>query len=449
MEAQRDRGHEVAYFFAGRHYPWRPGPRMKHWRRAGIQMHEVVNGPIVSFFELGTRRPDLDISEPWIESAFRNLVRSLRPDVAHIQELACLPSSLIDILEQEGVGTVMTLQDYQPLCSTLRLFDADQRFCTRLEVGTDCVARNANAPETRAPLVGDTINFEVRRWQRRMRVVPAGVWDRIAGRLCRAAEQRVVRNESPLAPLDDMASAFQRRRDANVELLSHIPRLVAQSPRVAKIYRDRGVSGERLTTLRFTLRHIEHLRPRKRSAPPESITFATLGGCASVSKGSRVVLKALRTLRREGLEGQFRFRAFGWIEDGIREELESYTGVRVDRIYRRDELDDILDEVDVGVMPSIWEEAFGYSGIEMLAKGIPLIANPVGGIVEYAREGETAWLNGSCSGEGLAALMARLIRDPVLVVEMSSRVRARRDDLVTTMAEHTDAIEEIYREVAR
>ena len=133
-----------------------------------------------------------------------------------------------------------------------------------------------------------------------MRVVPAGVWDRIAGRLCRAAEQRVVRNESPLAPLDDMASAFQRRRDVNVELLSRIPRLVAQSPRVAEIYRDRGVSGERLTTLRFTLRHIEHLRPRKRSAPPESNNRARSTGSASPPTGS---LRAVRRIHSRGRSG--------------------------------------------------------------------------------------------------------------------------------------------------
>ena len=47
------------------------------------------------------------------------------------------------------------------------------------------------------------------------------------------------------------------------------------------------------------------------------------------------------------------------------------------------ELDAILDEVDVGLMPSVWEEAYGYAGVEFLAKGIPVIANAIGGMPDY------------------------------------------------------------------
>ena len=45
----------------------------------------------------------------------------------------------------------------------------------------------------------------------------------------------------------------------------------AQSARLAEIYEERGVAAARLTTLPFTLAHIEHLRPEPpSSAPPAS-----------------------------------------------------------------------------------------------------------------------------------------------------------------------------------
>ncbi len=448
MTAQVAAGHRVAYFFAGRHYPRVSGPRLKHWRRDGVEMYEVLNGPIVSFVEFGTRRPDLDVSEPLIEAAFRRVLRDVGPDVVHIQELVCLPSSLLEIARDEGVATLMTLQDYQPLCSTLRLFDASGKLCTRLEVGADCEVRNANAPLTRAPLVGETLNYEVRRWQRRAPVVPRSVWDRLAGRLCALGERQVLVHETPAEPLDAPAGAFQRRRDVNVERLGAVDRLVAQSPRVAEIYRERGVSGERMAVLPFTLAHIEQLRPRAQTSSPSPITFATLGGCASFTKGSQVILDALRRLGEDGLEGRFRLRVFGGIQNEVRDELEAHDGVTLEHGYDRHDLDRLLDGVDVGIMPSVWEEAFGYAGLEMLAKGIPLIANPLGGIVAYAREGETAWLNTSCTGHALAELMARLIADPGLVVEMNTRVLAARDELITPMPDHVASIESLYREAA-
>jgi glycosyltransferase involved in cell wall biosynthesis len=161
-----------------------------------------------------------------------------------------------------------------------------------------------------------------------------------------------------------------------------------------------------------------------------------------------VILDALRSLRVAGLEGSFRLRVLGGVDAELSSELEGYAGIEVPWIYRRDQLDGLLDDVDVGIMPSIWEEAFAYAGVEMLAKGIPLIANPVGGIVEYARDGETAWLNRSCSGRGLSDIMARLIAEPDRVVEMHERVLAARSALVRPMDEHVDAIERIYREAS-
>jgi glycosyltransferase involved in cell wall biosynthesis len=455
MAAQVERGHDVGYFFSGRHYPHRSRPRLMRWRRSGVAMHEVINGPIVSGLELGTRYPELEVSEPWIEDAFRSALRDFRPDVVHVQELLCLPSSLTEVAAEEGVATVMTLQDYFPLCSTLRLFDADARLCTRLDVGEDCALRNAEAPATGAAFVESTLHYDIARARGRLPVRSGRRGElfeaaarRYYQRGMRAAERKSARAR-PVSEPGTLGAAFQRRRDVNVERLGGVGRLVPMSPRVAELYAQRGVSTERMTPMRLTLAHIEHLRARPIDAPPDPITFVTLGGAAGLSKGAQVIVGALLALRERGLEGRFRLRVLGGVDGGVRADLEGYRGVEIPELYEREQLDELLHDADVGIMPSIWEEAFGYSGVEMLAKGIPLIANPVGGIVEYAREGETAWLNDSCSGEGLADLMEMLVADPAKVVEMSARVIAARDELVLPMAVHANAIEGVYGDAIR
>ncbi|HKP92118.1 MAG TPA: glycosyltransferase [Thermoleophilaceae bacterium] len=444
MAAQVARGDEVAYFFAGRHYARPRRSRVKRWRNRGVAMYELVNGPIVSGLELGTRRPALDVDEPRSEEAFRSVLRSFRPDVVHFQELLCLPSSLIDVAADAGVPTVMTLQDYGPLCTTLRLFDADGQICTRLRVGEDCAVRNARAPASRRPFVEDTLRHDIPIWRHRLR---GHRWPRRFDRLTERVTDwslRKVDAEEPL-PGETSPAAFQRRRDVNVERLGRVGRLVAQSPRVGEIYRARGVAPERMTTFPFTLAHIERLRPRSLGSPPDTLTFTTLGGCASPTKGSNVIVGALRELRETGLEGRFRLLVYGGIHGDVRAELESFEGVELPEMYPPGELDSILDAVDVGIMPSIWEEALGYTGLEMVAKGIPLIANPLGGIVEYAREGETAWHNHSCSGEGLAEVMATLITEPERVVDMHRSTVAARDRVVPAMDDHVRAIYGAYR----
>ncbi len=100
-----------------------------------------------------------------------------------------------------------------------------------------------------------------------------------------------------------------------------------------------------------------------------------------------------------------------------------------------------------GIFPSVWEEAHGFVGIEMLAKGLPVIGNELGGIPEYVRPGDTGWLNDPPTGQGLADLMIQAIDDPSEVTRLRRSVRARRGELVRPMAEHVDEVEALYSEL--
>ena len=91
MQAQVRRGHEVACFFSGRHYPYVSGPRLRRWRHKGTSMLEVVKSPLADH----GRQPEPEISEPRLERIFARTLAELRPTVVHVQELAGLPSSFL------------------------------------------------------------------------------------------------------------------------------------------------------------------------------------------------------------------------------------------------------------------------------------------------------------------------------------------------------------------
>jgi glycosyltransferase involved in cell wall biosynthesis len=375
-----------------------------------------------------------------------------------VQELVGLPSALIDVAADAGIPTLMTLQDYFPLCATIRLWDADGRLCTRLQVGQDCIARNAGAPRDAHHLTTRTLDFELGRIKRAARLgsVDFSALAPVLTPTVRALSQsRRPKAKAAQTPVSEptagentaLAASFQRRRDLNVDRLGRVDRLIAQSPRVAEIYANRGVATDRLRTLPFTLSHIARLRPRSMHRPPERVTFATLNGCVSPTKGAHVVAGAVRVLRDRGLTGRFVLRVYGHVDREVRAQLCSTEGVELRGPYERSDLDHMLDDVDVGLMPSVWEEAFGYTGLEMIAKGVPLIANPVGGIVGYARDGETSWHNTSCSAEGMADHMGALIESPDRIVEMHRRLMRARDDLVAPIDRHIAALERNYEEI--
>ena len=167
---------------------------------------------------------------------------------------------------------------------------------------------------------------------------------------------------------------------------------------------------------------------------------------ASPAKGARLLIEAMRALQEPAADGELRLLAFGDDDPGLVNEAGSLEGVELRGPYAQDELDALLDEVDVGIMPSIWEEAYGYAGIEFLAKGVPVISNAIGGMVEYTLDGETGWLNRSCSAEELARIMLDIARDPDQVVALNRHLLEHRDDIVKPLWRHADEMDRIYRE---
>ena len=450
MEAQAAAGHDVAFFGAARHLPLHRRPMMRRWERRGVTMHELFNSPLPQHWSAGTLRPDRDLQEPWTEQAFARVLARHRPDVVHVQHLAGVPSSLLGMARDAGCRVVVTLQDYLPLCPTFKLLDADGSLCVGHDVGAMCARCCAGAPAD----AGHLVNLTVRNELTRLRVATPGLRDHelarvgpIAGALVDRARWRTPERGMPAAaPRPAPPEAYQRRRDENVSRLASADLLVAQSPRLAEMYLERGVAAP-LRSVRHTLPHIERLTPRRRGGPPERLTFAVINAFQSPAKGARVLLDALHRLRDQHPSGSFRLLALGYVADDLRPELEAFDEVELAGPYAAAELDALLDPVDVGLVPSIWEEAFGYVGLEMLAKGIPVIGSALGGIIDYVRDGQTGWLNRSAGAAELAALMGAAIDRPDEVLRMRERVLALRGELIVPMATHLAEIERLYSEV--
>src|SRR3954468_16317217 len=312
-------GNEVAYFFSGRQFPFARGPRLKRWRRDRLAMFEIVNSPL---FDHG-RQPDLELAEPRVEQIFEQVLRRTNPDVVHVQELAGLPTSVLNIATR-AAPVVMTLHDYFPLCANFKLFDSEQRVCLRRAIGEDCLATVTADPREPGIIFDATVRFELRRPALMKRFGTPGVRariDRFGTSVGRRAARRAYRSDQArLQP-----AAFQRRRDVNVERLNALDRLVAVSSRVGEIYALLGVEAERIVTTQLPLAHIERLRPRVANGRAP-VTFATLGGAESVPKGSRLLLDAAQALAAEVDPARYRLLVFGYVDHGVAEALARTPG---------------------------------------------------------------------------------------------------------------------------
>src|SRR5204862_4239223 len=136
-------------------------------------------------------QPELELAEPRGESTLARVLEHLRPDAVHVQELAGLPFSVLDMIRRSGTPAIVTLQDYFPLCATFKLLDADGRVCLRREIGADCLATTAADPRDPGLMVEATIGFHLRRLPL-LRSVPSARRDPLIGRVARSVAQREV-----------------------------------------------------------------------------------------------------------------------------------------------------------------------------------------------------------------------------------------------------------------
>jgi glycosyltransferase involved in cell wall biosynthesis len=94
------------------------------------------------------------------------------------------------------------------------------------------------------------------------------------------------------------------------------------------------------------------------------------------------------------------------------------------------ELPQIMAQIDLLVLPSLWE-GFGVVLVEGMAYGKPCVATAVGGVPEVAVDGLTGLLVPPDDPQALATAIRRLIEDKILYVAFAHAARERFESCYT------------------
>lgn len=110
------------------------------------------------------------------------------------------------------------------------------------------------------------------------------------------------------------------------------------------------------------------------------------------------------------------------------------------------DLDVLVASSDLMVMPSLWPEPLGLSGIEAIALGVPVAAFRVGGIPEWLQDGVTGALapGDPPTAEGLSTAIARVLLDPRIGESTRRRAAGWQP---TPVAAHVAHLERIFNGV--
>ncbi len=122
------------------------------------------------------------------------------------------------------------------------------------------------------------------------------------------------------------------------------------------------------------------------------------------------------------------------------EETVEFTG-------RESDIPQLLSRVDLVVLPSTGQEAFGRVLIEGGAAGVPVVATQVGGVSEVVVDRKTGLLVPPADPVALSSAMVALLRDRALAVELSKAAR-RRVETLFPLGRMADQTLQVYEEAS-
>ena len=164
---------------------------------------------------------------------------------------------------------------------------------------------------------------------------------------------------------------------------------------------------------------------RRRLGLPERGALAFFSSRIAPEKDTGTVLEAVRLLRAGGRDVRLLHRSGGWREmmalaqsRGLGEAV-----IATDAVHPEHELPLSYQASDVCVQASI-EEGLGFSVLEAMGCGTPVVASAVGGLLETVRDGETGWSVPPRDAPALAAAIADVLDRPEEARRRADRARA-------------------------
>lgn len=440
MQFQVKKGLDVYYFFSGRVFPFLKKPKLIKWIKNDIKMFEIVNSPLISISR-GTKDPESYLNFESIELIFHEVMKSINPDIVHIQESLALPTSLIDIIKDDfKIPLIITIHDYSILCPTVKLFKYDNTNCIDKIVGIECCKCCYNAPSNNNVAVRATLAYHLEKFH----IPTSKIYSAI--KLFKKPYKSINNQKLPKefkCNNNCLQVSYQKRRNSNIQRVEKADLIISHSYGSQKILSNFFDIGK-IRIIHPTPDHLRHIQTNKKPKIKHPIQFGTLNGCSSIEKGADLILHTLEILNNNGLENQYNFHIWGSVSEEFHSEFLKFNNVYFHGSYCVENLNLILQNIDVGVVPSVWEEVYGFVGLEFLKKGIPVIGNERGGISDYVKDGSTGWLNKSSTAEELADIMYLVMNNPAKIQKLNNNIIKIK---FRTSEENFNKINELYTEL--
>lgn len=352
MKSQVADGHEIIALWPGQTRNYSAQPRIKERKSVeGIRNCELINPlPVpldegINEFEAFTKPCDID--------TYISFLKKEVPEVIHIHTLMGMHKEIIQAANQLKIRTVMTTHDYFGLCTKVTLYRFG-KCCDNDNECRKCIQCNLT------PLTLKRIQLmqsPLYRW-----IKDASLIKKLRRRHRDKFFCESILPDMPNVNVEKLAKKYRDLRAYYVGIYESIDLIHFNSTVTEKVYK-RYIIPKDSRIVPITHQGIKIHSRKKVYTGKKVILFLAP---AKPFKGWNVLKEACDQLWAEGENIELRIYSpvlktepYMLIKDG----------------FIHSELEQMMNEADILVAPSIWYETFGFTVLEALSYGVPVIVS--------------------------------------------------------------------------
>lgn len=371
MQTQLEMGYEVSLLWPGRMNFIGQGKTTIYesvYKKGNIEIvsYELVN-PLPVPLDEGIIEVDKFIASVDLH-IYYDFLKKVMPDAIHIHTLMGLHEEFISAAQQLHIKTMFTTHDYFGLCPKVTLF-GNGHVCNEIDCNS-CARCNKSALSLKKIKLMQSVPYRVLKDTALMKKARARHRKNFFEELTEPDHEQNITADRILM------GKYRKLRNYYIKMLSEIDFIHFNSTISEQIYK-RYFTPKNSEVINIAHRGIDDNRKIKKF-DHDKIRIAYLAP-AKPFKGSEVLIEALDGLWSEGRRNFL---------------LQSYSifGRKKPYLYERDgfhqnELEKIFDCTDVLVAPSLWYETYGFTVLEALSYGVPVIVSNHVGVKDIIPEG--------------------------------------------------------------
>lgn len=365
MIEQAKLDNEVLLMFPGRMNFIKEGNvNIKFYRNyKKVKVYELINPLPVPILK-GVANPELFI-KICDKKVFKNFLKAMKVDVVHIHTFMGLYKEFLEVCKEFGIKVVFTSHDYFGLCPKVNFVDYNGEICKNIKF-EKCVKCNLN---------GDGIKkIKILQSQPYRYIKDKGMIEKLKRYINK--NKHVSRENIECVNITNKEEQYAKLSKYYYSMFTYIDKIHFNSEVSKKIYNSYiDIEG-----IVVSITHGSISDNKKCKEYSGKLNLGYLGPITEV-KGFYLLKKVCDELY-DVYEDNFKLHIFANY-DGEEEYIEKHTP------YKYCELESVMKSIDILIVPSLCNETFGFTVLEALSYGVPVIVSKYVGAKDILENGKS------------------------------------------------------------